>query len=100
MSDRQQIKKILSDEHAFMKVVQASFNSVDMNRSGEIEEKELYTAMKMMAKESGISPPVDEDLKKMFQELDSNQSGKIEISEYAVFVRNILEANIDSDDDE
>ncbi|CAG9317377.1 unnamed protein product [Blepharisma stoltei] len=85
------LQSILSDEAKFDKASRTVFDSVDSDRSGRIDKRELGNALITFSKEAGISPPSQVDIDKSFTQLDLDRSGDIDYNEFKVYMRRLLE---------
>lgn len=88
----QAIKDILSNESKFNEVSKVAFDSVDTDKSGQIDASELEQVMIQMATDMGADPPTKEDVMQILDHLDEDKSGKVNFDEFKVLIRNVLEA--------
>ena len=86
------IQNILNNESKFNQVAKVAFDSVDTDRSGQIDSKELETVMNQVAKDMDADPPKAEDVKEVLDHLDSDKSGKLSFEEFKVLIRDVLVA--------
>ncbi len=93
------IKEILSSEKKFNEVARVAFDSVDTDRSGQIDALELEKVMVQIATDMGADPPTKEDVLEVLEHLDSDKSGKISFDEFKVLIRDVLEAMLETDQD-
>ena len=56
------IKDILSNEKKFTEVARVAFDSVDTDKSGQIDGNELEKVMVQIASDMGADPPTKEDV--------------------------------------
>ena len=89
------IKDILSNEKKFTEVAKVAFDSVDTDRSGQIDGNELEKVMVQIASDMGADPPSKEDVMEVLEHLDEDKSGKIDFNEFKVLIRDVLEAMLD-----
>jgi len=89
------IKDILSNEKKFNEVAKVAFDSVDTDKSGQIDGSELEQVMKQIASDMGADPPSKEDVMEVLEHLDEDKSGKIDFNEFKVLIRDVLEAMLD-----
>ena len=92
------IKDILNNDKKFNEVAKVAFDSVDSDKSGQIDIQELEKVMGVMANDMGCEPPSAEELQEVFDNLDTDKSGKIDFLEFKSLIRDVLEAMIDSAD--
>ena len=92
------IRDILNNEKKFNDVAKVAFDSVDTDRSGQIDAEELEKVMKMMANDMGYQPPSTEEIFEVFSNLDTDNSGKIDFLEFKTLIRDVLEVMIESAD--
>lgn len=91
------IKDILNNEKKFTEVAKVAFDSVDTDRSGQIDGQELEKVMIQIATDMGAEPPSKEDVVEVLEHLDTDKSGKIDFSEFKILIRDVLEAMLDGD---
>lgn len=91
------IKDILSNEKKFTEVAKVAFDSVDTDKSGQIDGSELEKVMVQIATDMGADPPTKEDVQEVLEHLDTDKSGKISFEEFKVLIRDVLEAMLESD---
>lgn len=89
------IKDILANEKKFNEVAKVAFDSVDTDKSGQIDGNELEKVMVQIASDMGADPPTKEDVMEVLEHLDEDKSGKIDFSEFKVLIRDVLEAMLD-----
>jgi len=88
----QQIKDILDNESKFNQVAKTAFDSVDQDKSGQIDSKELMVVMKQVCLDCGAEAPKEQDVMDVLNHLDSDKSGKLDLGEFKVLIRDVLEA--------
>ena len=89
------IKDILSNEKKFAEVARVAFDSVDTDKSGQIDGTELEKVMVQIATDMGADPPTKEDVMEVLEHLDADKSGKISFEEFKVLIRDVLEAMLE-----
>ena len=89
------IKEILSNEKKFTEVAKVAFDSVDTDKSGQIDGNELEKVMVQIASDMGADPPSKEDVMEVLEHLDEDKSGKIDFNEFKVLIRDVLEAMLE-----
>ncbi len=89
------IRDILNNEKKFTEVAKVAFDSVDSDRSGQIDGTELEKVMVQIASDMGADPPSKEDVLEVMDHLDSDKSGKIDFEEFKVLIRDVLEAMLE-----
>ena len=89
------IKEILSNEKKFTEVARVAFDSVDTDKSGQIDGNELEKVMVQIASDMGADPPTKEDVLEVLEHLDEDKSGKIDFDEFKVLIRDVLEAMLE-----
>ena len=92
MSDA--IKEIINDEEKLKKVARAAFDSVDTDKSGQIDQNELTKVMEQISGDLGVDPPSKEEVLEVLSHLDSDKSGKIDFEEFTVLIKDVLQAMI------
>ena len=91
------IKDILASEKKFTEVAKVAFDSVDTDRSGQIDGNELEKVMIQIANDMGADPPSKEDVVEVLEHLDVDHSGKIDFNEFKTLIRDVLEAMLEGD---
>ena len=91
------IKDIINNPNKLDQVAKVAFDSVDTDRSGQIDENELQSVMKQIAGDMGAEPPSPADVKEVMEHLDTDHSGKIDFSEFKVLIKDVLAAMIEDD---
>jgi len=91
------IKDILKNEKKFTEVAKVAFDSVDSDKSGQIDGQELEKVMCQIATDMGAEPPSKEDVVEVLEHLDTDKSGKIDFSEFKILIRDVLEAMLESE---
>ena len=95
MSDA--IKEILNNEKKLNEVAKVAFDSVDTDRSGQIDQEELEKVMDQISQDMGAEPPSKEDVKEVLEHLDTDHSGKIDFQEFSQLIKDVLNAMIEED---
>ena len=95
MSDA--IKEILNNEKKLNEVAKVAFDSVDTDRSGQIDQEELEKVMSQISQDMGAEPPSKEDVKEFLEHLDTDHSGKIDFQEFSQLIKDVLNAMIEED---
>ena len=91
------IKEILNNEKKLREIVKVAFDSVDTDKSGQIDESELEKVMAQISNDMGAEPPSKEDVKEVLEHLDTDHSGKIDFDEFKVLIKDVLTAMIEDD---
>jgi len=86
-----EIRQILNNSEKLHEVAKAAFEQIDVDESGELDREELGHAINEFAKELGL-PAIDDDtVNEVFVGLDTDQSGKLSLAEFKVFIVKTLE---------
>ena len=59
-----------------------AFDTLDKDGSGDLEQHELSILMNNVAINMGVTPPTDEDLNSILEELDEDFDGKVSKAEF------------------
>ncbi len=94
------IGDILKSESKFNEVARVAFDSVDTDKSGQIDAEELEKVMTQIALDMGAEPPSKSDVIEVLEHLDSDKSGKISFDEFKVLIRDVLQAMVEDDEEE
>ncbi len=89
------IKEILKSKNKFNEVAKIAFDTVDTDKSGQIDAGELEKIMVQIAVDMGADPPTKEDVIEVMEHLDEDKSGKIDFNEFKVLIRDVLEAMLE-----
>ena len=89
------IKDILASDKKFNEVAKVAFDSVDTDKSGQIDAIELEKVMVQIATDMGADLPTKEDVMEVLEHLDTDNSGKISIDEFKVLIKDVLEAMLE-----
>jgi len=92
------LKDILNNDKKFNDLAKSAFDSVDTDRSGQIDAEELEKVMKMMANDMSYDPPSTDEILEVFNNLDTDNSGKIDFLEFKTLIKDVLEVMIESAD--
>ena len=88
------IKAILNDENKLKEVAKVAFESVDTDKSGQIDQEELTKVMAQISGDIGAEPPSKEEVDEVLKHLDTDKSGKIDFNEFLVLIRDVLKAMV------
>ena len=89
------IKKILNDPNLLEQVTKRCFDSVDTDKSGKIETKELKEILIQISMDFKAEPPTDEEVKGVLDQLDTDKSGTVELKEFEVLIADLLKAMLE-----
>ena len=92
------LKDIIKDEEKIRDVARVGFESVDTDKSGYIDSKELGKVMEDISKDLGVEPPKPDEIKEVLKHLDTDKSGKIEFDEFVVLIKDVLTAMAEAED--
>ena len=84
------IKDIINDEQKLREIARVAFDSVDTDKSGKIDNKELSKVMEGISKDLGVAPPSNEEVNEVLKHLDTDNSGTIEFDEFVVLIKDVL----------
>lgn len=91
------IDDILKDDKKFTEVAKLAFDSVDSDKSGQIDANELEKIMSQIANDMGTDPPSKRDVMEVLEYLDEDNSGKISFDEFKKLIRDVLTAMVEDD---
>jgi len=87
MKIKRAIQQLLRDESKLNDLVKTAFRAVDEDDSGEIDEEELYMALKQVPSDEADGEPLSlEDVKSAMSELDTCNDGRISEEEFKALV--------------
>ena len=82
---------ILNDDETFHHVCVEVFRTIDVNKDGTLEKKEIRNFIDNVCQEMGMeSNPDDKTIAEVFSELDEDGSNDISIDEMKTFLRKIF----------
>ena len=84
------IKDIVNDEEKLRDIARVAFESVDTDKSGKIDSKELHKVMEGISKDLGVDAPSNEEVQEVLKHLDTDNSGTIEFDEFVVLIKDVL----------
>ena len=93
MSDA--IKEILNNEKKLREIVKVAFDSVDTDRSGQIDQDELEKVMAQISQDMGAEPPTKDDVKEVMEHLDTDRSSHINFEEFSQIIKDILSSMVE-----
>ena len=89
------IKKILNNPQLLEEVTKKCFDSVDTDKSGKIDTKELKEILNRISMDFKAEPPTEDEVKGVLAQLDTDKSGTIELKEFEVLIADLLKAMLD-----
>ena len=92
------IKDIVNDEEKLRDIARVAFESVDTDKSGKIDSKELYKVMEGISKDLGVDTPSNEEVQEVLKHLDTDNSGTIEFDEFVVLIKDVLTAMAEAEE--
>ena len=84
MKIKQILQLLMKDESKLASLVQAVFKAIDVDSSGEMDENELFNALKQVATDDGALKL--EDVRSAMSELDTYNDGKITLEEFSAMI--------------
>ena len=84
------IKAILLNQKKLFELAKIAFESVDITKSGEIDEIDLGKVLVDISKNLGGDPPTQEDINEVMKHLDADRSGTIDLNEFMDLMNNKL----------
>ena len=76
------IKELMKNPQKVEKICRDYFNSIDKNKNGVLEYKEIKVILAKFAEESDSVQPPENEIVDAFKKLDANHDGKISYSEF------------------
>ena len=89
------IKAILLNQKKLFELAKIAFDSVDITKSGEIDENDLGKVLVDIAKSLGGDPPTQEDINEVMKHLDADRSGTIDLNEFTLLIKDVLYAMLE-----
>ena len=84
------IPEILKDPAKVDKICREYFYSVDKNKNGVLEFKEIKNILAKFAEDTDTIQEPEEKIKTAFNQLDTNNDGKISYEEFKTLFQNYL----------
>jgi hypothetical protein len=85
------IRKLLKDEKQLTQIASAAFTESDSDKSGFIDEKELYKVMVKACAALNCDKPTQGQVKELLKRIDHNKDGKVSLDEYVILFKMILQ---------
>ena len=76
------VNELMKNPGQVDKICRKYFDSIDKNKNGVLEYKEIKVILAKFAEESDSLNPPEEEIKDAFKKLDTNHDGKISFSEF------------------
>ncbi len=76
------IQELLKDPSKVDKICSDFFSSVDKNKNGVLEFREIKRILSKFAEDTDTAQHDDEEIRKAFNQLDTNKDGKINLDEF------------------
>ena len=84
------INELLSNEKILNHAAKQTFDSLDTDGSGKITTDELHLILCSIAKDIGYRPPSMEETQLILKEIDTDNSGELEIDEFTKLFKKLL----------
>ena len=81
------VQEFLKDPANVDKAVHDYFSTVDKNKNGVLEYKEIKKILIKFSEDTDTVIETDDEIKKAFDQLDSNKDGKISLDEFKELFR-------------
>ena len=96
MADKAEILQILKDDKALTAIAEEAFKKCDSDGNGYLDKEEVGALMKQANKDNPNVPEMtDADVDAMYQKLDKNKDGKIQVDEFKVLIKAVLQALVE-----
>ena len=84
------IQELLKDPAKIEKICSDYFYSIDKNKNGVLEFREIKKILRKFAEETDTAQEPEEKIKTAFNQLDSNNDGKISYEEFKTLFQHYL----------
>ena len=78
----QTLQQLLQIKDQMKYVTDIAFEAVDADHSNSLDRQELFDIMREVAQEMNVTPPGDDDIFSVLQQLDENQDGDVGKDEF------------------
>ena len=85
-------RDILADKEKVKVITKAAFDTIDINKTGYLERKEIEALLINITKDLNVKKPINEEIDDVMKELAKDKNGKITPKEFQVVVEQILES--------
>ncbi|OMJ82917.1 hypothetical protein SteCoe_16246 [Stentor coeruleus] len=96
----EELKVLLRDDKLLRKVASESFNVIDTDKSGFLDEKELASALNNTCKSLNVQKPSRSEVRSILNSIDSNSDGKISLDEYVTFIKITIKNHLQKIDED
>lgn len=93
------LEEILAMEDKLNIVTDMAFVAVDDDGSGQLDKTELGTVLKEVALKMGITPPSDNDVQAVLQELDQDDDAQVSKDEFVHLIIQVLKKMKESEEE-
>jgi Ca2+-binding EF-hand superfamily protein len=91
------LRDALAKKAKFEELTKAVMKKLDPEDTGSIEITKLEEFFKNLAASIGASEPQTDDVKQVLNALDRDKSGSLNVEEFKVMLRDIVEAMVEDD---
>ena len=89
-NNKQELKDILQSQQKLQQISEKAFHQIDIDRSGSITYREFESFIHKISEQFQIPVNDNEDIKKVFQQLDGTYSDKIYLNDFQKLVKEII----------
>ena len=84
------IQDIISDNNRLREITSLAFNSINKDKSGQIDKNDIKKAMELITNNLGVAPPSEESLEEILIHTDIYGTGKIDYDGFIEIVKDYL----------
>mmetsp|Transcript_36069 Transcript_36069/g.41654 ORF Transcript_36069/g.41654 Transcript_36069/m.41654 type:complete len:106 (-) Transcript_36069:10-327(-) len=91
-----QLKAILEDDEKLTKAATKAFKGYDKDKSGKLDQSEVYDCLKTFTDQLTLPPPSEEQVKEFIENLDRGDTdGQLDVNEFKILMKCLLTVSLE-----